>query len=84
MSGIQDILTVLLIHCLVAKINGRKNENNNSKVVIFFVYLAASVNRKAYGFIYGNVNGMNFCQSQKHISQKLFPSIHQFLKGTYC
>ena len=75
---------VLLLQILVSKINGQKNAKNNNKVVIFFVSLAASGNGKAYEFIYVNVDGITFLQSQLNIFQKAFPDIHRFLEATYC
>ena len=61
---------VLLLNIIVKIINGRKNSNNNTNVVIFFVSLAESGNRKAYEFIAGNVDGMNFLQSQRHVFRR--------------
>ena len=72
---------VLLLHILVTKISGRKNSNNNTKVVNFFVSLAASVNRNAYEFIYVNAYGMIFSNTNVKLTKVV--TIHSLVpQGT--
>ena len=72
---------VLFLHILVTKISGQKNVKNNTKVVNFFVSIADSGNRKAYEFIYVNVYGVIFSNTNAKLPKVV--TIHSLVpQGT--